>query len=215
MLEVHAPHEAIHTWKSFLVHIAAITLGLLLALALEKTVEYSHERRQLAEARRELAAELADNRLRLQKNLAEALRNKEELAVDLKIIQSLRSHEPPVGKFDYSEQSYAMLDGSWKAAQTNGSLSLMPHEELQSQDYFHNILNYVMEAKHAFESTIRIAGAIAASAPAESLNAHDLDELAGKTMEAQGRLENLRMFLGYEEHGLATLTRTPSAAEAR
>jgi hypothetical protein len=52
MLDVHAPHQTVHTWKDFLVHIAAIAIGLLLALALEKLAEYIHERRQLTEARR-------------------------------------------------------------------------------------------------------------------------------------------------------------------
>ncbi len=31
MLEVHAPHEALHTWKGFFIHIATIVVGLLLA----------------------------------------------------------------------------------------------------------------------------------------------------------------------------------------
>jgi hypothetical protein len=34
MLDVHAPHQTVHTWKDFLVHIAAITNGLLIALGL-------------------------------------------------------------------------------------------------------------------------------------------------------------------------------------
>jgi hypothetical protein len=28
MHEVHAPHQSMHTWKDFLLHIAAIALGL-------------------------------------------------------------------------------------------------------------------------------------------------------------------------------------------
>jgi hypothetical protein len=62
MLDVHAPHESIHSWKGFFIHIAAIAFGLLLALALEKTAEYLHQRRLLSDARSELAAELENNR---------------------------------------------------------------------------------------------------------------------------------------------------------
>jgi hypothetical protein len=36
MLDVHVPHRTVHTWKDFLVHIAAITIGLLIALELLK-----------------------------------------------------------------------------------------------------------------------------------------------------------------------------------
>jgi hypothetical protein len=31
MLDVHAPHEPVHTWKSFFIHIATIVIGLLIA----------------------------------------------------------------------------------------------------------------------------------------------------------------------------------------
>jgi len=36
MLDVHAPHESVRTWKDFLIHIAAIAVGLLIALGLEQ-----------------------------------------------------------------------------------------------------------------------------------------------------------------------------------
>ena len=53
MLDVHAPHETIHTWRNFLTHIAAIVVGLIIAVSLEQTVEFfhhHHQREQLEEA---------------------------------------------------------------------------------------------------------------------------------------------------------------------
>jgi hypothetical protein len=203
MLDVHAAHQTVHTWKDFLVHIAAIAIGLLLALALEKLAEYIHERRLLTEGRRELAMEVAENRRTLMLNVIEASRIQQELDADLKVIQALRLHAP-VGnaKFDYSVVFHATRDGPWQAVQQNGSLNLMPYEELQTFAWFHGILRSVMESMHAFETTLHIGAAIAASSPPEKLNEYDLNELASKTMEAQGRLVNLRMFLGFEEWGL-------------
>jgi hypothetical protein len=64
---------------------------------------------------------------------------------------------------------------------------------------------------HALETTLQIRAAIAASAPPEKLNEHDLSELAGKTMQAQGRLVNLKMFLGFEGNGFQTLGRQPGS----
>jgi hypothetical protein len=212
MLDVHAPHQTVRTWKDFLVHIAAIAIGLLLALALEKLAEYVHERRLLTEGRRELAMEVAENRSTFALNAIEATRVQQELDVDLKIIQALRLHAP-VGsaKFDYSVVFHATRDGPWQAVQQNGSLNLMPYEELQTFAWFHGILRSVMESMHAFETTLHIGSAIAASAAPEKLNDHDLDELASKTMEAQGRLVNLRMFLGFEANGLGRLGRQPGS----
>jgi hypothetical protein len=208
MLDVHAPHGPTHSWRDFLGHIAAISIGLLLALALEKLVEYVHERHQLTEARGELAMEVAENRRTSAMNVIEASRIQQELDADLKIIQAVRLHAP-VGdaKFDYSVKFYATRDGPWQAVRQSGSLNLMPYGELQTYAWFHGILTSVMESMHAFETALHIGAAIATSAPPETLNEHDLNELANKTMEAQGRLVNLRMFLGYEEEGLGELSR--------
>ena len=54
MIEVHAPHESVHTWKDILIHIGIITVGLLLAIGLEQTVEFFHHRHQVAETREAL-----------------------------------------------------------------------------------------------------------------------------------------------------------------
>ena len=215
MFEVHAPHQTVHTWKDFLVHIAAIAIGLLLALALEKLAEYVHERRQLAEARRELAMEVAENRRTWAINVTETSRIQQELDADLRLIQAVRSHAPVGdGKFEYSVGFHAAFDGPWQAVRQSGSLNLMPHEELQTYAWFHGILTSIMESMHALETTLHIGGAIAASAPPEKLNEHDLDDLAGKTMEAQGRLVNLKMFLGFEEEGFEKL-RQPAGSKSQ
>jgi hypothetical protein len=203
MLEVHAPHEGTHGWRGFMVHIAAIAIGLLLALALEKLAEYAHERRQLTEARRELVTEVAENRRRWTNNVSEASRVENELNTDLKAIRALAARVPLDGlKLDYSVRFYAVLDGPWQAVRQSGSLSLMPDAELQTYAWFHAILASLMESMHALETSIQLAGAIAKSGHPEELSPRDLDDLRSRTLEALGRLENLRMFLGYEGSGL-------------
>jgi hypothetical protein len=69
MLDVHAPHASVHTWRDFFIHISTITIGLLIAIALEQCVEnlhYIHQRHQL---QHDL--------------LEEAKRNRDILTVDL------------------------------------------------------------------------------------------------------------------------------------
>jgi hypothetical protein len=61
MLDVHAPHEPIHTWKSFVIHIATITIGLLIAVGLEQLVEYFHHRHQAVAIVGKLRAESQEN----------------------------------------------------------------------------------------------------------------------------------------------------------
>jgi len=55
MLDVHPPEHPAHTWRDFIIHIATIAVGLLIAIGLEQTVEAihrAHERRDLRESLR-------------------------------------------------------------------------------------------------------------------------------------------------------------------
>jgi hypothetical protein len=61
VIDVHAPHGGVHTWKDFWIHLGTITLGLLIAISLEQSVEWVHrldERHQLEE---DLRAEALNN----------------------------------------------------------------------------------------------------------------------------------------------------------
>lgn len=212
MPDIDAVHQTAHRWKDFFVQIAAIAIGLLLALGLDRIVGYVHERRQLAQARSDLRLEIEQNRDLWLKNVAEAQRVQQELQTDLQIIQALQSKSVVSGKLDYSVNFYAIRDGSWQAVRQNGSLGLMPNDELQEYAWFHAILASLMDAMHAVEPTIKIGEAIAARAPADKLTAHDLEELASQTSEAQGRLAVLNMFLGYEGKGLEQVSPGSSTA---
>jgi len=208
MYDVHAPHGAVHSWKDFFIHIAAIACGLVLALALEKTAEYLHQRHLLSEARSVLAAELEDNRRAWQKNAAEVQRMQRELKDNLRVIQALRSHALPAGKLDYSANLYATLDGAWQSVHQNGALSLMPQTELTKEAWFYRLMLDLLDAIGAFNSTMKIAAANAANvanASPEQLDTRQLDELTSKTIEAQGRLDYVQMFLDIEERGIDEL----------
>lgn len=54
-MEVHPPHSPIHSVKEFMVHLLAITIGLLIALGLEASVEWLHHRSLVREARENMS----------------------------------------------------------------------------------------------------------------------------------------------------------------
>src|SRR5215472_4172063 len=101
-------HHVANRWKDFFVQIVAIAIGLLLALALDRTVGYFRERHQLAQARTDLRLEIEHNRNIWRENVAEVQRIQQELAIDLKIIQALQSKSPMTGKLDYSVNFHAV-----------------------------------------------------------------------------------------------------------
>jgi len=69
MLDAHAPDATVHTWRDFFIHIATITIGLLIAIGLEQCVENLHHLHQRHDLQRDL--------------LYEAQRNRDILRVDL------------------------------------------------------------------------------------------------------------------------------------
>jgi hypothetical protein len=69
MLDVHAPHESIHTWRDFFIHIATIVVGLCIAVGLEQTVEYFHHLHQVHQMEASLRQEDLANRFIIQSNL--------------------------------------------------------------------------------------------------------------------------------------------------
>src|SRR5689334_2536863 len=97
MIEVHPPHENVHTWRQFLIHIAAITIGLLIAIGHEQTVVYFHHRHQLQEARRELTAELEENRRVVAKNLEGVRKITAELEANMALLQAVKTWPAPIG----------------------------------------------------------------------------------------------------------------------
>jgi hypothetical protein len=57
MIDVHAPHGGVHTWKDFWIHLATITIGLLIAIGLEQSVEKLHQRHERHQLETDLHAE--------------------------------------------------------------------------------------------------------------------------------------------------------------
>jgi len=69
MLDVHPPHNPTHTWRDFFIHIATIVVGLIIAVALEQTVEALHRHHERVDLQADLRAEAVNNRDIIARNL--------------------------------------------------------------------------------------------------------------------------------------------------
>jgi hypothetical protein len=90
MLDVHAPHETVHTWKDFFIHIATITLGLLIAISLEQTVESLHHRHQAKEMADKLRAESLANRRVVEFNIANCDQAISAIEQDMRTLENMK-----------------------------------------------------------------------------------------------------------------------------
>jgi hypothetical protein len=213
MIEVHPPHENVHTWRQFFIHIAAITIGLLMAIGLEQTVVYFHHRHQLQEARRELADELESNHRVVGINLEATRKVMADLDADMALLRAAQtssaSQSPaPIGsKLVYGLGNfYWPKDATWQAVKQNGSLGLMAHDELHYYVYIYEDIAIIMEQLNEMGARIEVASAIARRSSNGNLTPRDIEELITATSEVQAKLAYSTLLLRLEENALQQKT---------
>jgi hypothetical protein len=131
-MDVHAPHESIHTWKDFAIHLTVVTIGLFIALMLEAGVEYWHHRHIVAEARANIRTEIEANHEAAQKNLVYVQASADTIKANVQAIHELMARPKNFhGSIVNSMNFESFHDAAWRTARDTGALSYMPYEEVQ------------------------------------------------------------------------------------
>jgi hypothetical protein len=129
MLDVHPPHEPIHTWRGFLIHIATITIGLLIAIGLEQLVEHLHHRQQAAAISGKLKAESNENIVVVRSDIENCDKT---LAAIKSIVDSLDQNlraspaAPWMPPALPEERIYKPSDAQWLIARDSALLQMLP-----------------------------------------------------------------------------------------
>ena len=144
MLDVHPPHHSANTWRDFFIHIATISVGLLIAVGLEQAVEslhHSHQRHQLEE---DLRAEAEAN----QRVIARDLRMQDVEAWFVQAETAVATASPSQGKLHLTlphppcvagsvgtaaVRYFAPSEAVWTAARESGLVALLPVEQSRMQ----------------------------------------------------------------------------------
>jgi hypothetical protein len=130
-MDVHPPHGPIQSVKEFMVHLLAITIGLLIALGLESSVEWLHHRHVAEDARENIRAEYLANRqdiARQVKALPAEEKHLEEILDWMTEVQSGHAGEPPA---DFMWTSVLLRDAAWNAASQTGAVAFMKYDEVR------------------------------------------------------------------------------------
>jgi hypothetical protein len=130
VLDVHPPHEPVHGWRDFLLHILTITIGLLIALGLEGCVEWQHHRHLVHEAEASLHAEIEGNANGLQGVLNDVHKQQAELKNDVAVLDDMiKNPKSHIHKnMSISFRFVKFDDVSWKTAQSTSALSYMSYD---------------------------------------------------------------------------------------
>lgn len=132
-MDVHPPHEPIHSWRDFLLHLATITVGLLIALGLEAGVENMHHRHVVEVARENIRNEISQNKSRGVKNIASVKTNADNVKANLQKIRDLRAntHALDHGEMHFDFRWDTFNESAWLSARDSGALTYMPPAEVQ------------------------------------------------------------------------------------
>jgi hypothetical protein len=130
-MDVHAPHEPIHSWRDIAIHLGIVTVGLFIALSLEGLVEHIHNRHLLAEARANVRQELENNHQAAQQDLVLLQKNIDLQKANIQAIHNLQDHPKFHGSVKNSMSFNSLDDAAWRTARDTGALSFMPYDEVQ------------------------------------------------------------------------------------
>jgi hypothetical protein len=130
----HAPHGGINSWRDFFVHIIVVTIGLLLALGLEQSVEYLHRQSERTTLEREMRETFAADIKTLDER-QERLENLRSYLIDLRAAVSgrLAGREVPAPPLENDPRNDAYIPptnfGPFEAMKANGTVALLSLEK--------------------------------------------------------------------------------------
>ncbi len=130
MLDVHPPHHPVHTWRDFLIHIATICVGLLIAIGLEQTVEALHRRHESVDLIQQMSDEAGHNLPIC--DLDTAIASQTRLWTRA-AIAALQQATPVSGVVtvtlppkSFAKKGHEPSRAVWAVAKTNGKAALLP-----------------------------------------------------------------------------------------
>jgi hypothetical protein len=130
-MDVHAPHQPVHTWRDFAIHLTIVTIGLFIALSLEAFVEYVHHRHLVAEARENIRMELQNNHNAAQHDLILLQQGIDQQKANIIAIHGLMTTHNFHGEVKNTMDIDSLSDSAWHTARDTGALGFMPYDEVQ------------------------------------------------------------------------------------
>jgi len=131
-MDIHAPHEPVHSWRDFFSHLTIVTIGLFIALMLEAGVEAVHHRHLVREARANIRTELQSNHGSAQHDLQLLQKAIDLQKTNMANIRSMSKDANFHGVVSNTLSFDSLDDAAWRTARDTGALGYMPYQEIQS-----------------------------------------------------------------------------------
>jgi hypothetical protein len=150
-MEVHPPRHAINNWRDFVLHMATIVLGLLIAISLEQSVEWLHRSEKRRQLQGDLRQEMRANDAQLGEDIKFCSADAEWCLDQAQRIQAAL-HANNGASLTYEEARLKGLrhllpnDSVWQHARESGSAALLPRAQAQCYTLLYRIRERLVES---------------------------------------------------------------------
>ena len=204
MLDVHPPTEPVHGWREFFIHLATITIGLLIALSLEGCVEWQHHRHLAHEAVVSLGNEIRFNEKEVPVALSDVHKQMDVIQQNLAVLNRILADpkKPNHEEITFHYQIRWFNDVSWRTAKTSLAMSYMPYNEALEYSDIYDQQDYIDAAEQQ-----AIRDAVVAVGPLQNLKSGDANPTGETAAKIKENFEILQGQLGHIESLIEELDR--------
>ena len=213
-MDVQPPHQSIHTWRDFFLHLITITIGLVIALSLEGTVEWLHHRHLVHIARASIRHEMEENRKILASDLTSVQEDQTRIGNDIRLLVGLRSG----AKFEHASLQYridwsSLSDAAWHTAQSSGALNYMDYKSAQAWSDVYLQQRYVSDrGLTLFEEQTRAISPMLINSDPNLMLKDEIQIVLLRSADVLSELKGLEQLLQELDEQLATQLRNDDAA---
>jgi hypothetical protein len=212
-MDVHPPHGPIRSWKDFTLHLLTITIGLLIALALEAAVQSLHHRHMVKDARANLRREIVGNQRLYTQNLHNVQTQLVQLERNIEQLRELRAGKTPEHfdlqwNFDWN----GFVESAWMSARDSGAIGYMRPEVIEEYSGLYRQQTFVNEAGVGifFDQAKAAAPLLTAkNKDAKELLPGDVQAMLLSAAELEGRVKTLQAIMKSLDIDYAALLRQP------
>ncbi|MDQ2926181.1 MAG: hypothetical protein M3R43_11585 [Acidobacteriota bacterium] len=193
MLDVHAPEHNIHNVRDFFIHLMTITVGLLIALGLEASVEAMHHRHQRQEAEATIREEIRQNRddlVKAQNNIHTEIKNMVKVLDFLQARVKGQTGDAKGLTLEFNEGP--LQDAAWRTAASTGVVSYMDYAAVEKYAVAYKEQGQfeVME-QQALDEYLQLDSYVVKGFDPTALNADDVKAALPDVRRALAHLEGM------------------------
>lgn len=191
-MQDHTLRQRFHGFKGFLLEILIITVGLLIALGLNDTVDGWHHRSLVHAAESSLRNEIEKNSITLADIRKQIRTEQEKLDNNLAVLSRLRaSNAPRTAKdtlsFEFKIEGFD--DTAWKTSQAAAALTYMPYADVEEFSNIYDNQNEVYGVqREAINDVLSAAALVVTKSRSEKLTSTEIDTVTDRIGLAKMRL---------------------------